>query len=575
MRNNHSEQLRYDPSTKQVIVLDNDSATNSGKKKGIIYARVSTEEQKTKGNGINAQIKDCEQWAKMENVEIIKYFKDEAISGTNLNRPWFLSAIRFIEKQNQKSHNIDYFICWSTSRFSRSSKLNQTFDMVARVEATGTQLVAVGNGGIQDLNSEEWLMTFGMYSIVDALESMRWKKRVRYGQKWKIYEWYRPFSAVPLWYKRVIEHTWKKEVKVLIKDKEVAPILQEWLEMFAQGIILTKQQLFEYFQERWLKSNSPKNKSWKLHPSIIDHILDLWKLLIYTGNITYPKRGINEIIPARHPAIISMDTMDKIVKRLEKDYGMVTHKKRKYDQDADEYPLKRILLCPECHKGATKWKSKSKTWDYHHYYGCNTKWCKLYKKSLKRDDVHNAVKERLREITPPPEAITLFKIIFEEEWNNAVKDSKSITKNKKKEIKLLKDEMERIETAIDKLSETENLNMKLLEKKQERWAELNQRVENLELEIADTDYSQEEMRKVFNEAKTVISNPESLRDLDDVEIKQLLIRVCFNNKIYYRKNQGLHTPEISVIYLSLGELNDPKTCMVKVRGIEPLSECHN
>jgi uncharacterized protein YlaI len=60
--------------------------------------------------------------------------------------------------------------------------------------------------------------------------------------------------------------------------------------------------------------------------------------------------------------------MHKIIWRLEKDYGVTNHKKKKYDEDAHEYPLKRIMLCPECDRAVTKRKSKSHTGKYHHYY---------------------------------------------------------------------------------------------------------------------------------------------------------------------------------------------------------------
>jgi|GEM_PF-4199433 len=87
MRFNNSAQLQYDPLTKVVSVKASEQeAKKSGTKKAIIYARVSTEEQKRKGNGINAQISDCERRAKQHGVEIVSYSKDEAISGTTLSR---------------------------------------------------------------------------------------------------------------------------------------------------------------------------------------------------------------------------------------------------------------------------------------------------------------------------------------------------------------------------------------------------------------------------------------------------------------------------------------------------------
>ena len=129
---------------------------------------------------------------------------------------------------------------------------------------------------------------------------------------------------------------------------------------------------------------------------------------------------------------------------------------------------------------------------------------------------------------------------------------------------MLEKEMKSIENSIDRLSETENPNMKLITKKQEKRSSLQTEKEELERQMESITYNHEEMIKVFNDAKTVIANPVALRNLDDVEIKQLLIRVCFNNKIYYTKNQGLHTPEISVIYLSLSDLSPSNYCNVDI-----------
>ena len=52
----------------------------------------------------------------------------------------------------------------------------------------------------------------------------------------------------------------------------------------------------------------------------------------------------------------------------------------------------------------TKWKSKSHTWDYHHYYWCNNKECKIFKKSIPRDEVHQAV----RELYPNKKIVAVF-----------------------------------------------------------------------------------------------------------------------------------------------------------------------
>ena len=86
------------------------------------------------------------------------------------------------------------------------------------------------------------------------------------------------------------------------------------------------------------------------------------------------------------------------------------------------------------------------------------------------------------------------------------------------------------------------------EKKQEKRARLQTEKEELERQIENITYNQDEMKKVFDQAKVVVTNPVAIWDLEDIEIKQLLIRVCFNNKIYYTKDEGVHTPEISILF---------------------------
>jgi len=183
--------LKYDFINKTIKLPEKHEEQKTERQKTwIIYARVSTDEQKIRGNWISAQIIDCETWAKRNNVKIMHDpFVDEWISGTKLNRKWFIDAIEYIEKMNKDHPTIDYFICNSTSRFSRSHNLSDTFDMVWRVNSAWAQLVAVWNWWIQDMDSDAWFLNFWLNSLMDAVESKRWQKRVRYWVTWKIMSW--------------------------------------------------------------------------------------------------------------------------------------------------------------------------------------------------------------------------------------------------------------------------------------------------------------------------------------------------------------------------------------------------
>ena len=120
--------------------------------------------------------------------------------------------------------------------------------MVARVNQAWAQLVAVWNWWVQDIEDEAWFMNFWLNSLMDAVESIRWQKRVRYGQTWKLMLWYWPFWHTPVWYNRITIKEWWQELKILVVDEEKAPIVKSWLELFADWVILTKHDLFEYLK---------------------------------------------------------------------------------------------------------------------------------------------------------------------------------------------------------------------------------------------------------------------------------------------------------------------------------------
>lgn len=81
---------------------------------GVIYARYSCEKQTE--NSILGQIRECKEFAKKNDIEIIDIYKDEAISGrTAEKRPSFMRMINDANK-----HCFENIIVWKGDRFSRS-----------------------------------------------------------------------------------------------------------------------------------------------------------------------------------------------------------------------------------------------------------------------------------------------------------------------------------------------------------------------------------------------------------------------------------------------------------------------
>lgn len=82
-------------------------------KRAVIYARYSCDKQTD--NSTKAQIRECEEWAKKNNIAIIDKYLDEAISGRTDRRPGFQRMIN-----DAKLKLFDCVIVWKGDRFSRS-----------------------------------------------------------------------------------------------------------------------------------------------------------------------------------------------------------------------------------------------------------------------------------------------------------------------------------------------------------------------------------------------------------------------------------------------------------------------
>lgn len=526
-----------------VSKLTNTKQTHE-EKRWIIYLRVSTDQQKKDWHGIENQEANCRKWAKEHWVEIVAVFKDEGISWNSItDRKDFIKAISFLKEQNNKFTTIQYFICDSTSRFSRNHKIEKTYELVWEVQATGAELVAVSYWGVVDMESEMGIMKSWFSFLIDSLESKRGQTRVMNGMKWRMLNGYRTFAQPPLGYQFQAVKALDKTNKILVTKEPDATIITEWLTMFADGKLITKQELYSFFQEKKLASNSKYNKTGRLHLSIIDRLLDPWKLLVYAGYLTYPDRGITDIIPAKHKALISMNDMERILIRLWKYKNVTNMKTVEYGENANDYPLRWVLYCPVCDKKMTWWASKSHTKDLHYYYWCNNKNCSIYKKTLRREELHNEMKDLIEEITPPREIATLAEKIFNSIW----KDKRDLReKNMSSDKERIKEVEKHMETLMDKILTITNPTVE--REAQKRYEALNEEKNQLLEKLEYDPLWEMEKLNLLNDVKTILINPVTLWNKWDHNMKKLLINVLFNGKVYYTKNQGYQTPDLTALH---------------------------
>lgn len=86
-----------------------------GEKTAVIYARVSTTRQADDGLPVAGQVERGQKKAEALEATVVREFIDAGISGRTDARPAFRDAVAYC-----KAYQVDYFICWSTSRFARN-----------------------------------------------------------------------------------------------------------------------------------------------------------------------------------------------------------------------------------------------------------------------------------------------------------------------------------------------------------------------------------------------------------------------------------------------------------------------
>lgn len=81
-----------------------------------------------------------------------------------------------------------------------------------------------------------------------------------------------------------------------------------------------------------------------MYKTIVETLFGESRLYFYAGFIHHPKRDINELIPAKHEALISMETVKKIMNRRFADKYIGKTKLK----DNPDFPLKDYIHCGHC-----------------------------------------------------------------------------------------------------------------------------------------------------------------------------------------------------------------------------------
>ncbi|OGG48696.1 hypothetical protein A3C18_02420 [Candidatus Kaiserbacteria bacterium RIFCSPHIGHO2_02_FULL_54_11b] len=200
--------------------MKNKIKQNTGKRRAIIYVRVSSDEQ-VKGTSLDDQEARCLRYCEEQGLEVVKVFREEGASAKSADRKVFLEAIEFCRKNRG---TIDAFVVWKVDRFARNRE--DHFFVRKTLSEYGTMLRSVTEP-IGDSPTEKLMETM-LAGFAEFDNEIR-KQRCTNGMLARIREGIWPWKP-PVGYK-CANHK-KRGEKKNEPDKaheEVFPILQKML----------------------------------------------------------------------------------------------------------------------------------------------------------------------------------------------------------------------------------------------------------------------------------------------------------------------------------------------------------
>lgn len=513
------------------------------KKVALIYCRVSTKKQNTERFWLETQVQMCTDRCNKNNIVIGKTITDGWVSWGTFQREGFDEVMEILDKQHKKLSReskkknkeviakIDgnpvftHFVCVDNSRISRNDDMAETLFMTNKIRGAGLEISYILYP--IDANSSAGMLQENIMYAFAAFERRNTRAKAMNGLRARLLEGYRPFGRSPIGYLR--ERQWKHSVMVI--DQLKWPIIKEAMEMYASWVLESEGAVYRYMRDKGLKTNNSQNTKGVLHKTIVETLFWQSRLYFYAGFITKPDWGIDELIPAKHEPLISLETVKKIFERRNQSPYIGKYKL----QHNPDFPLKDFILCGHCGKRMCGYRSKGRTKKYP-YYACPNK--KDPDRFIeKRDLMH--------------EKFDLFLDTFKMHENVREYLELMINRLRKQrwefEGKLLEDKQSALEEATARMKKIRvamlsTSNSHLMEEFE--WEREMARVEKerLKKELDDKKMiSEDELNELLVLAKKIFSDPKMVWEMSNIELKKMLVHVMFGDELFYTKEKSYHT----------------------------------
>lgn len=489
----------------------------------VIYARYSSDKQTEQS--IDGQLRYCEQYAKQHGYTIVGTYIDRAISGTSDNRPQFQQMIADSSKKQFK-----FVIVWKLDRFARNRYDSAIYKN--KLKKNGVKVLSATEGIGE---GDESIILEAVLEAMAETYSKQLSQNVRRGLKESALKGNSTGGTIPLGYKLdggIVDGGKRKGGKLVI-DEMTAPIVKLVFARYAEGV--SKTEIAKELNDKGYRTR----KGTKFTINSFRTILENRK---YLG--TYHYDGIE--VEGGCPALIDEALFNKCVERAKLNRRAPAHNK-----GTVEYILNGKLFCGHCGASMVGDCGTSKTGNRYYYYACATRKKKggsdrCDKKREKKDFIEWYVVEQTVNYVLTPERIEFIAGRVVEEYNKEFSDSG---------IKELEKHLSRLENEFSKLTDS------LINARSQRMIDkINEKADNLELQINDTEEELAKLRVCCNAKLTDREVVTWLKgfctgDLMDMDFRRRIIEVLVNSiylyddkvVIYYNVRDGKQISYIDML----------------------------
>lgn len=496
--------------------------------KAIIYCRVSSVRQVEEGNGLESQASRCREYAEHKGYRVMEVFEDKAVSGSLSDRPGVLAMLAYLKKNSRNNNHA--VIIDDISRLARDILVHSDLRLAITLAGGKLESPSIVFGDTSDDKLiENLLASVSQHQREKNGEQTKNRMRARAMGGYWVFPASRGFV-----FKKVPGHG-----KILFRDEPLATIIQEALEGFASGRFETQSEV-----KRFLESQPEFPKDRRTGKIRYEDVVRLLRRPQYAGYIEIPEWGVT-LRKGHHEGIISFETYTKIQQRIKEDARAPARK----DINVD-FPLRGAVICGDCENPLTSCWSTSKTGKKHPYYMCFHKGCESYRKSIRRDEIEGAFEALLKQMCPSARLFQYAKIIFKHEWEKRLEKVGEIKKVLRSDILKIEKQMEQL---VDRIVLSDSTT--IISAYERRLGKLESEKLLTAEKLANGTGPQRSFEEMFELALSFFSNPWELWASEHIEDKRTVLKLAFDHRLPYYRNEGFRTPKTSLPFNILGGIH--------------------